>query len=186
MKLCTSFATFWQPLAEGCVRSCTKKSSRFHCKPSASALYAVRPQIGPPRHPWRHNLTFFRVVVQFSLSGDLIGDQPLHRESRFVGVRLRVQGHRRVAAINSAGEIQQLQIPKTFLQYVDARHLERLQIFRFPRKVEGWVLGYETPGVYFPTVRVTDSTAVRGARQAAIQNLASIRVIVGPAARPQN
>jgi hypothetical protein len=46
---------------------------------------------------------------------------------------------------------------------------------------------YETPGVYFPTVRVTDSTAVRGARQAAIQNLATIRVIVGLAvAKPQN
>jgi hypothetical protein len=42
---------------------------------------------------------------------------------------------------------------------------------------------YDKPGVYFPTVRVTDSTAVRGARVSAIQNLATVRVIVSPAAK---
>jgi hypothetical protein len=39
----------------------------------------------------------------------------------------------------------------------------------------------DQPGVYFATVRVTDSTAVHGAKVSGIQNLASVRVIV---ARP--
>ena len=38
---------------------------------------------------------------------------------------------------------------------------------------------YDQPGVYFATARVTDSTAIHGARTSAIQNLATVRVIVG-------
>jgi hypothetical protein len=42
---------------------------------------------------------------------------------------------------------------------------------------------YDQPGVYFATVRVTDSTAIHGARVGGIQNLASVRVIISrPAA----
>ena len=39
---------------------------------------------------------------------------------------------------------------------------------------------YERPGIYAPTVRVTDSTVSKGSGEAGIQNLARIRVIVRP------
>src|SRR4029077_19276393 len=59
-------------------------------------------------------------VVQLRLTGDLIGNQPLHRETSLVGKGLRAASTEGIATITAAGQVGELEIGETVHSIVEA------------------------------------------------------------------
>src|SRR5262245_52513789 len=80
---------------------------------------SVGPEIWAPAQPGGFDRAGLGVEVEGRLALDLVFDEPLHREARFIRIRIGIERRAGIAAVGSAGEVDQLDVGETARQELD-------------------------------------------------------------------
>jgi hypothetical protein len=101
-------------------------------------------------------------------------------------VELRADGHAGRYEVAAGAEVRfhveaedpDNEVVRAEMDFKGDNHFDETKAVTGKKVIADFSHRYDKPGVYFATVRVTDSTTVHAARMNGIQNVASVRVIV--------